>query len=76
MAAWVVAKGWQVRAYDANPATLKAFVAAHATATPCVSAADAARGAAAVITMLPDGKAVRLALLGLAGAPRGWASSR
>ena len=68
MAACVVAKGWQVRAFDANAKTLETFIASHPTATKCKSSADAARGAQAVITMLPDGRAVHQAILGADGA--------
>jgi 3-hydroxyisobutyrate dehydrogenase len=70
MAAHLVAGGWQVRAYDLSAPALDGFVAAHPKATRAASPADAARGASAVITMLPDGKVVRQALIqgGAAGA--------
>jgi len=68
MAACLARAGWKVRAFDADPRALSAFVAEHAGAVACTSAADAARGAPAVITMLPDGRVVRQAVLGPDGA--------
>jgi len=65
--------GYRIRAYDASPDTL-AMVAAETAATACATAAEAARGADVLITMLPDGKIVRQVLLdaGTAAAlPRG-----
>lgn len=64
MAAHLVRAGYAVRAYDASPAALEAFALASPAASRAASAADAAAGAEAVVTMLPDGKAVRRALLG------------
>ena len=70
MAARLVGAGYALRIFDklARPRL--------AGATMCRSAAEAARGADVLITMLPDGKAVRAALLGRDGAapalePRG-----
>lgn len=63
MAAHLVAAGWRVRAFDLSAAALDAFVAGNPRAVRAASPADAAAGAEAAITMLPDGKAVRQALL-------------
>ncbi len=68
MAACVARAGWTVRAFDLNPAALDRFVAEHPTAVKCASAAEAASGMAVVITMVPDGRAVRQAMLGPNGA--------
>lgn len=54
--------GYRIRAFDASPDQLAA-VAAEIGATPCASASDAAQGADALITMLPDGRVVREVLL-------------
>jgi 3-hydroxyisobutyrate dehydrogenase len=54
--------GHRIRAFDASPDILAA-VAAETGATACASAADAAKGADLLITMLPDGKTVRHVLL-------------
>ena len=51
-----------IRAYDASAEALAA-VASEIGATPCASAAQAAKGADVLITMLPDGKAVRTVLV-------------
>ena len=62
MAARLVAAGYRVRVYDrSGPVRL-------AGATPCKSPAEAAEGAQVLITMLPEGRAVRSALLGRHGA--------
>ena len=74
MAANLVAAGWQVTVYDLSQAAIEKFVAANPRARRAPSAAEAARGAAVTITMLPDGRAVRRALIddGVAAAmPRG-----
>lgn len=63
MAAHLVSTGWKVRAFDLSPAALDAFVQANPRALRATSAAGAAAGAAAVVTMLPDGKSVRKALV-------------
>src|SRR5262245_12719325 len=62
----LIAAGFDVRGADRVPAAREAFAAAggRAFATP----REAAAGAAAAITILPDGKAVRDALLGAEGA--------
>ena len=57
--------GHQVAAFDIVPAALEA--AASAGLSPAASAADAARGAEVVITMLPAGRHVREAWLGEGG---------
>lgn len=65
--------GYRIRAFDASADAL-ATVAAATSATACASAAEAAQGSDVLITMLPDGKAVRQVLLddGAAAAlPRG-----
>ena len=62
MAARLAAAGYALRVYD------KSVRARIPGATACTSAAQAANGAAVLITMLPDGKAVRSALLGRNGA--------
>jgi 3-hydroxyisobutyrate dehydrogenase len=64
MAARLVEAGWRVRAWDLSRAALDAFTAARPAAFRAASAADAAAGADAAITMLPDGAAVRQAVLG------------
>ncbi len=63
MAAHLVAGGWIVRGFDLSAAALIAFVVANARAVAATSAADAAAGADVAITMLPDGQAVRQAVL-------------
>lgn len=62
MAALLARAGYPLRVHDAKPQALEAFSGESATA--CASAAEAARGASVLITMLPDGKAVRDVLLG------------
>jgi 3-hydroxyisobutyrate dehydrogenase len=57
MAANLVKAGHQVTGYDLNPAALTALTAAGGSAAG--SAAEAARGAECVITMLPAGEHVR-----------------
>jgi 3-hydroxyisobutyrate dehydrogenase len=63
MAAHLVSAGWKVRAFDLSSAALHAFVQANPRAVRASSAPGAAAGAAAVVTMLPDGKAVRKTLI-------------
>lgn len=72
MAAHLVDAGFAVRAYDVAPAALAAFGVARPAAFRAASAAEAAAGAEAAITMLPDGAAVREAVLegGMAAALR------
>lgn len=62
MSGHLVKAGYRVRAYDASAETLAAVVA-ETGATPCASAAEAAHDAEVLITMLPDGKIVRAALV-------------
>ena len=62
MAARLAAAGYALRVYD------KAARARLAGAIVCGSPAEAASGAQVLVTMLPDGKAVRAALLGRNGA--------
>ena len=74
MAARLVAAGWQVRAYDLSPGALDAFMRANPHAIRAERPTDAVADAAVVITMLPDGAAVRRAVLdtGVAAAmPKG-----
>jgi 3-hydroxyisobutyrate dehydrogenase len=69
MAAQLVRAGYDVRGYDPVDAGRAAL--AEIGGTPCASAIDAIEGAAALITMLPDGKAVETALVGGAAPPVG-----
>jgi 3-hydroxyisobutyrate dehydrogenase len=62
MAALLARAGYPLRVYDANRQAIEA--AAAESATVCGTAAEAARGAAILVTMLPDGKVVRDVLLG------------
>ncbi|AWB22014.1 NAD(P)-dependent oxidoreductase [Methylobacterium currus] len=62
MASRLVAAGWMVAGFDPSPAAAEAFVAAGGRAA--ASAREAADGASVVVTMLPDGKAVRAVLTG------------
>ena len=62
MAARLAAAGYALRVYDESA---RARIPG---ATACASPAQAANGATLLITMLPDGKAVRSALLGRNGA--------
>jgi 3-hydroxyisobutyrate dehydrogenase len=64
MAAHLAGAGFRVRAWDLSGAALDAFAAARPAAFRAASAADAAAGAEAAVTMLPDGEAVRRAVLG------------
>ncbi|HET9019474.1 MAG TPA: NAD(P)-binding domain-containing protein, partial [Acetobacteraceae bacterium] len=62
MASRLVQAGFAVHGFDPAEAARVAFAAAGGIV--CASAAEAAEGSAALITMLPDGKAVAAALLG------------
>ncbi len=65
--------GWPVRVFDLEPQVLAPF-AGRDGVTVARSLAEVAEGAELVVTMLPDGKAVRTAVLGeggLAGAMAG-----
>jgi len=63
MAGHLVKKGFDVTVYDIRPEVAQAFVAQHG-GKAAKSLVDAAHGADAVITMLPDDKVVRKAVLG------------
>ena len=63
MATHLVTAGWDVRAYDLSGAAQEAFIRANPRAVRAGSPADAAAGVEVLITMLPDGKAVRRALI-------------
>jgi 3-hydroxyisobutyrate dehydrogenase len=66
MAAHLAAKGFALALFDRRPEAVRTFAAAHGgrvTAT----LSEAARGADAAITMLPDDKAVRAVVLGADG---------
>jgi len=67
MARRLLAARHRLRVYDASPRARAAFARQKGCAV-CASPADAARGARVLITMLPDGAAVRAALLGRDGA--------
>ncbi|MBW0004085.1 MAG: NAD(P)-dependent oxidoreductase [Hyphomicrobiales bacterium] len=66
MAARLVSAGYELQLFDKDASLSEAFVAAHG-ATGASSIATLARGAKVVITMLPDGKAVREITLGRDG---------
>jgi 3-hydroxyisobutyrate dehydrogenase len=63
MAGHLVKAGFDVTVYDARPETAEIFVGQHG-GRAASSAAEAAKGADAVITMLPNGKVVRSVILG------------
>ncbi len=63
MAGHLVKKGFDVTVYDIRPEVAQAFVAQHG-GKAAKSLVDAAHGADAVITMLPDDKIVRKVVLG------------
>lgn len=63
MAGHLAAKGFELTVYDIRPEVVKAFVAQHG-GKAAASLVDAAHGMDAVITMLPDDKIVRKAVLG------------
>ena len=63
MAGHLIEKGFDVTVYDIRPEVVKAFVAQHG-GKAAASLVDAAHGMDAVITMLPDDKVVRKAVLG------------
>jgi len=74
MLANLVKKGFAVTAYDIVPSALQAAVAAGATSAP--SAADAARGADLVVTMLPSSSHVESVYLGKGGILDGVVSGK
>ena len=63
MAGHLLKKGFDVTVYDIRPEVAQAFVAQHG-GRAAKSLVDAAHGADAVITMLPDDKVVRKVVLG------------
>lgn len=63
MAGHLVRAGFEVTVYDIRPEVMKNFVAQHG-GRAAGSLVDAARGADAVITILPDDKTVRKVVLG------------
>lgn len=63
MAGHLLAAGYRLRVYDASQQALSDFVGANPAALATASARAAADGADAVITMVPDGKIVRHAVL-------------
>lgn len=65
MARRLIGAGFAVRGSDLAEAARAAF--AEAGGTACTTAAEAATGVEAVITMLPDGKVVRETVLGTGG---------
>jgi 3-hydroxyisobutyrate dehydrogenase len=71
MAGHLAAAGYRLRVYDASQQALSDFVGAHPAALATASARAAAEGADALITMLPDGKVVRQAVLDGADAAAG-----
>jgi 3-hydroxyisobutyrate dehydrogenase len=64
MAGHLVRAGFTVRVADASKDMLDAFCDAHPGAIRCASAADAAKGAEIVVTMLPNGTVVRAVATG------------
>lgn len=72
MAGHLAAAGFQLLAADANPAALERFCSA-VRCTPVRSLAELGRSCRVVITMLPDGAAVREVLLGTDGVAAGLA---
>ncbi len=67
MAANLLKGGFDVTVFDARPATAAAFVAQHG-GRAAVSLTEVARGADAIITMLPDDKIVHAVMMGEGGA--------
>ncbi|MFI4999987.1 MAG: NAD(P)-dependent oxidoreductase [Reyranellales bacterium] len=63
MAARLVAAGYKLRLFDVSQKAVSDFVGAHPAALATASPKAAAQGADALITMLPDGKIVRQALI-------------
>jgi len=66
MAARLAQAGYELRVYDREASTVAAFVRRN-RAIACTSPRDCGLGAAIVITMLPDGDAVRSVVLGRSG---------
>ncbi|AWN46032.1 2-hydroxy-3-oxopropionate reductase [Methylobacterium terrae] len=71
MASRLVAAGWNVAGFDPSPAAADAFAAAGGAVA--ASARQAAEGAGVVVTMLPNGEAVRAVLAGPDGVAGGLA---
>ena len=76
MAGHLISAGYRLRIFDASQQAMSDFVGAHPEAVATASAKSAAEDADAVITMLPDGKIVRHAVLdgpdsAAQGLPRG-----
>ena len=63
MATRLAEAGFRLRVFDISQKAVSDFVGAHPSALATASAKAAAEGAAALITMLPDGKIVRQAVL-------------
>jgi 3-hydroxyisobutyrate dehydrogenase len=63
MATRLAEAGFRLRVFDTSQKAVSDFVGAHPSALATPSAKAAAQGADALITMLPDGKIVRQALL-------------
>jgi 3-hydroxyisobutyrate dehydrogenase len=63
MAGHLVKAGFDVTVFDIRPEAMQAFTSQHG-GKAAASLVDAAHGADAVITMLPDGKVVRKVVLG------------
>ena len=63
MAARLAEAGFKLRVYDLSQKAVSDFVGAHASALATASPKAAAQGAEVLITMLPDGKIVRQALI-------------
>ena len=63
MATRLVEAGFTLRVFDVSQKAVSDFVGAHPSALATASAKAAAQGADALITMLPDGKIVRQAVL-------------
>ncbi len=64
MAGHLARAGYRLVVFDLDPARTAAFAREHAAATVARSPAELGAAAGIVITMLPDGKAVRAALCG------------
>jgi 3-hydroxyisobutyrate dehydrogenase len=63
MAARLAQAGYKLRLYDLSQKAVSDFVGAHPSALATASPKAAAQGADALITMLPDGKVVRQAVI-------------
>jgi 3-hydroxyisobutyrate dehydrogenase len=63
MAARLVEAGFRLRLFDVSQKAVSDFIGAHPSALATASPKVAAQGADALITMLPDGKVVRQALI-------------